>query len=353
MPHRPSIGPSAQSQTHKTAQDVLRASGGYRPAMAEDDQGPGAPEVAKAPERGVSELVGGLDSLAVSSEGAGDADKNPNAADTPPSNEDEGLAIVPFGPPPPTEDCPVCFIPLPRGPSDIAHMSCCGKRICRACNCEIVRVLGVKNAKRAEKKLKPLECLCPFCREPVMAKSDDDMIRRYEKRVERGDSYAMHSLAGYYRDGRYGLAKDLRKSSDLVRRAADLGHVIAIAELGALYAFGAYGVSLDEIKGRELLEKAAKKGYGHALLYFASLEGSKGRNEFGLTYLRAAAAAGVDLAVENLWNWFKAGTLSKDDLEESLRAHQKANEDMRSEQRERYKRWKKVQEKKKQEQAKA
>ena len=248
MPHRPSIGPSAQSQTHKTAQDVLRASGGYRPAMAEDDQGPGAPEVAKAPERGVSELVGGLDSLAVSSEGAGDADKNPNAADTPPSNEDEGLAIVPFGPPPPTEDCPICFIPLPRRSLETTYVPCCGKELCTACYRESERVLGIKNGKRAEKKLALLKWSCPFCRTPVPT-SNEDLIDRNEKRAEKGDKNAIFALAHFYRGGDYGLAKDLEKSYDLLHRAADLGDVPAIGELGRMYAVGCYGAPLVESLG--------------------------------------------------------------------------------------------------------
>ena len=128
---------------------------GYRPTMAEDGQGPGLPKVAEIED--VGEIVDGLDSLAVSSEGSDDDKNNPNAA---------GLAIVPFGPPPPTEDCPVCFIPLPRSMAHITYMVCCGKEMCSACFCESERVLNVKNAKRAEKKLKPFPWLCPFCRAP-------------------------------------------------------------------------------------------------------------------------------------------------------------------------------------------
>ena len=170
------------------------------------------------------------------------------------------------------------------------------------------------------------------------------MIRRYKKRVKRGDRHAMYLLAGKYRDGSY---QDLRKSRELVHRAADLGHVGAIAELGSMYALGLDGISVDETKGRDFLERAAKSGETLALVNLGALEARKGRTKLGLTYLRTAAEAGEDEAVKGLWNWFKAGELSKDDLEKSLRAHQKANEDMRSEERERHKRWKKAQEEKK------
>ena len=310
--------------------------------MAEDGQGPVLPEVAKIED--VVEVVDGLDSLAMSSEGSDDGKKSDDA-DTPPSKTDEGLAIVPFGPQPPTEDCPVCFIPLPRSVPEITYMSCCGKLFCTACFRESERILDIKNAKRAEKKLKPLSSLCPFCRTPAPT-SDEDMIRRYEKRAEKGDKTAISSLAHYYRDGRYGLAKDLGKSYDLLYRAANLGRVAAIGELGRMYAFGLYGVSADETRGRNYLEKAAKKGDTLALVNLGSLEAKKGRTELALTYMRTAAEAGEDEAVKCLWKSFRADKISKDDLEKSLRAHQKANEDMRSEERERHKRWKKAQEEK-------
>ena len=172
--------------------------------MAEDGQGPGLPEVAKITD--VGEVIVGVDSLAVASEGSDDDTENPNAADSPPSSKaDEGLAIVPFGTPPPPEECPLCFIPVPRRHDDMVYMTCCGKMICCACCRESERVLGVKNAKRAEKKLKPLAWLCPFCR-ASMAKSDEELVRRYEKRAEKGDKNAIFLLADYHRIGRYGLA---------------------------------------------------------------------------------------------------------------------------------------------------
>ena len=311
--------------------------------MAEDGQGPGLPEVEKIGY--VGEVVDGIDSLAVASEGSDD-DKKSDDADTPPtSKKDEGLAIVPFGPPPPTEECPVCFVPLPRHAPEVMHMICCGKTFCCACCHESERVLEVKNAKRAEKKLKPLAWLCPFCRAPK-AKSEKELVRRYEKRAEKGDKNIIFLLSEHYFYGRYGLAKDLRTSSDLVRRAADLGDVAAIGELGRMYAFGVDGVSKDEKTGRELLEWAAKKGNDYALVFLAELEDSKERPKLARTYLRTAAAAGNDRAIERLWKRFRAGEICKDDLEKSLRAYQKANEDMRSEERERYKQWMKVQKEK-------
>jgi len=342
---------------------------GYRPTMAEDGQGPGLPEAEKV-NKDVGELISGLDSLAVSSEGF-DADTLPTKKDkkaksfTVPvkslgsitvggqsekkrkrEEEDEGLAIVHFVPLLPTEDCPLCCIPLPRRPDQRIYVACCGQKFCGACFRETERVLEVANTKRAEKKLKPLPWQCPFCRAPRY-KSDEYKIRCYEKRVEKDDINALFVLAYFCRHGRYGLVKDLRRSCALLRRAADLGDVAAIGELGRMYAFGVEGVSLDETRGREYLERAAKKGNTLALINLGALEERKGRTELALTYFRTAAAAGDDHAIDRLKKKFRAGKLSKDDLLKSMWAHHDANEDMRSEGRERFKRWKKAQEEKK------
>ena len=164
--------------------------------------------------------------------------------------------------------------------------------------------------------------------------------------MEKDDINALFVLAYFCRHGRYGLVKDLRRSCALLRRAADLGDVAAIGELGRMYAFGVEGVSLDETRGREYLERAAKKGNTLALANLGALEERKGRTELALTYFRTAAAAGDDDAMDRLKKYFRADRFSKDDLLKLMWAHQKANEDMRSEARERLKRWKKAQEKK-------
>ena len=67
-------------------------------------------------------------------------------------------------PHPPTEDCPVCFVPLPLDQAEFSYWVCCGKIICPACSWETARAELVINAKRAEKKQPPLDHACSFCR---------------------------------------------------------------------------------------------------------------------------------------------------------------------------------------------
>ena len=38
-----------------------------------------------------------------------------------------------FKEPPPPEECPICFLPLPEGTSEATFHSCCGKIICMGC----------------------------------------------------------------------------------------------------------------------------------------------------------------------------------------------------------------------------
>ena len=93
--------------------------------MAEDGQGPGLPEVEKE-NKDVGELIGGLESLAVGSGGS-------TPTRQPPTSK-KGYVL--FVPQPPTEECPLCLIPLPRRDDHIVYQPCCGKMLCGACSCE-------------------------------------------------------------------------------------------------------------------------------------------------------------------------------------------------------------------------
>ena len=61
-----------------------------------------------------------------------------------------------------------------------------------------------------------------------------------------------------------------------------------------------------------------------------------GHCKTAVRHFRLAAAAGFDDAVQELWKCFHKGKLSKPDLEEALREHQQASDEMKSEERERY-----------------
>ena len=54
-------------------------------------------------------------------------------------------------PHPPTEECPVCFVPLPLSEGDLSYWDCCGNTICNGCTAETFRASNIINAKRAKK----------------------------------------------------------------------------------------------------------------------------------------------------------------------------------------------------------
>ena len=79
--------------------------------------------------------------------------------------------------PPPKEDCPICFLPLPALNSGKKYNSCCGKIICIGCT--------FADAKRKGN----IEEKCPFCRSPA-ARSGEEMNKRLERRIEVDDANA-------------------------------------------------------------------------------------------------------------------------------------------------------------------
>ena len=236
-------------------------------------------------------------------------------------------------PHPPTEECPICFVPLPLADAGKTYWACCGNIICSACIAETARAERVINAKRAKKKQSPLAHTCPFCRtEPKFSESN------YEKRMRNGDGQAAFTLAYEYREGnaRMNVPKDFDKSLELLHHAADdLGDSAAMMRLGGMYSFGRDGVEKDDTKGRKYLEDAVKEGNVGARCLLACFEDENGNIKLAIRHWKLAAEAGHSFATEKLWAFFYKGALEKAELEEMLRAHKEACDSMNSEERKR------------------
>ena len=84
-----------------------------------------------------------------------------------------------FQSPPPNEDCPICFLPVPFMSTGSKYVSCCGKMICSGC------IHAVNKMKGGAK--------CPFCR-VTLPRSDEELNERIMKRVEMDDAEAMYTL---------------------------------------------------------------------------------------------------------------------------------------------------------------
>ena len=232
---------------------------------------------------------------------------------------------------PPTEDCPVCLVPLPLEHNKRSHWSCCGKTICNACARENDRALQVTNEKRKRKELTPLDQSCPFCREAAFY-SNTEFLERIERRIHKGDVEAMLQMAAFCLDGLEGVPKDETKALKLFKRAADMGSARALYHLGSAYILGHFGAPEG---GIVYLENAAKMGDVGSSYLLATLYSGEGNLHLANKHLRLAAEAGDKDSIKNIWKHFYERKLSKTDLEEILRAHHAACDEMDSEDRQR------------------
>src|SRR5210317_710643 len=81
---------------------------------------------------------------------------------------------------PPTEDCPICLLPLPIDGIQTIFKSCCGKIICRGC-------IYAMDEARGRGKIG----LCAFCRVPN-PNSDEEIIKRIKKLIEADNANAFY-----------------------------------------------------------------------------------------------------------------------------------------------------------------
>ena len=64
--------------------------------------------------------------------------------------------------------------------------------------------------------------LCAFCRTPE-AFTDQEVIGRMNKCVERNEAISMEQLAGCYMNGDMGLKRDKAKAMELLEKAGENG----------------------------------------------------------------------------------------------------------------------------------
>jgi len=89
-----------------------------------------------------------------------------------------------FKQPPPSEDCPICFIRLPTLNTGTMYKTCCGKVICSGC----IYAPVYDNQGNKLDIVKQNECA--FCRK-VAPKTNEEIIKREKKRIEANDAIAI------------------------------------------------------------------------------------------------------------------------------------------------------------------
>ena len=126
---------------------------------------------------------------------------------------------------------------------------------------------------------------------------------------------------------------DYDNAFDYFTRAAELGELHAHYGLGFLYMKGR-GVEEDEEKAIYHSEKAAIAGHPKARLYLAHIEERAGNSERSVKHLIIGANLGCVFAIKMLWKQYSDGSITKEDLDATLRTHHAAINEMKSPERE-------------------
>jgi len=246
-----------------------------------------------------------------------------------------------FKDPPAKEDCPICFLPMPRKlincvslpPATITsvpiydfskanegfadnvtedYYPCCGKSICHGCL--------YSNIKSGN------EDKCPFCNSEREGKTDEDVVEDLMKRAEANDPTTICLLAHYYYKGKGGLQQDHAKAIELLTKSAELGLSTAHNVLGVIYERG-----WDLMKAKFHYEAAAMAGHEVARYNLGLLEAKSGNMDRAFKHWTIGASAGDYKAMHQLRTFFEQGALSRESIDAILAAYNNSCAEMRSE----------------------
>ena len=221
-----------------------------------------------------------------------------------------------FKDPPAKEDCPICFLPMPKyliscislPPATITsvpiynfaianeelaskdteqYYTCCCKIICGGCLYSIEKSRNIGT--------------CPFCKAESINKTDEETLEELMKRVEANDAGATCQLGHFYYQGDEGLQQDWAKAMELRTQAAKLGSSGAPCQLGNLhYERG------DLKKAKFHCKAAAMAGHELARNNIGTMEFESGNMERAIKHMRIAASAG-NLPVSDQYVFFQNG----------------------------------------------
>jgi hypothetical protein len=246
-----------------------------------------------------------------------------------------------FKDPPPKEDCPICFLPMPAQliccislpPATILsvpifdfamankeivdeatdlYYSCCGKSICLGC------IHSFRKTGNDDK--------CPFCNSDRAGKTDRDIGEETRKRVAANDAASICMLADSYHNGLNGLQQDHAKAMELYVRAADLGCCTSHNNLGVIYDEGG-----NLKKAKFHFEIGAMAGHEGARYNLGGLEVKSGNMERAIKHWTIAASAGDYDAMQQLRTFFEKSAISRESIDSTLAAYNNSCAEMRSE----------------------
>jgi len=218
-----------------------------------------------------------------------------------------------FKQPPPAEDCPICFLPLPSLETGSRYKTCCGKRICSGCS--HAPVYDNQGNKVDNKK-------CAFCRTICPETTEEEKNEREKKRVELNDPIAIYNLGCYYRNGINGHPQDMDKALELFRRAAELGYSEAYCPIGYAYNDGRGGVEVDIKKANHYFELAAIGGSVHARHNLGLDEEDSSNMNRALKHYMIAVGSGHSNSLNQIKRLYSIGHATKEDYMKALQLYQ-------------------------------
>ena len=224
-----------------------------------------------------------------------------------------------FKQPPPSEDCPICMIPLPSLHTGHRYKSCCGKIICSGC----IHAVAIRDGGVG---------LCPFCRSPAPKSINEEILEQIKKRMEVGDDEAIRNLGCFYSAGVYGLPQVYAKALELWHQAAKLGNAKSYYSIGIAYLNG-NGVERDVKKAGYYYELAAMGGQVLARHNLGALDFNAGNTDRALKHWMIAAGYGDNQSLEHIKQMFMNGDATKDDYAKALHAYQEYLVEIKSPQR--------------------
>jgi tetratricopeptide (TPR) repeat protein len=211
-------------------------------------------------------------------------------------------------------ECPLCFLPMPIDQRKYTFYTCCCKVVCIGCDYADYLSNGGDR--------------CPFCREPALDRDDEEEHdKRVMERVKANDPNALLEMGRRrYDEG------DADKAFEYYTKAAELGDSIAHNFLGVIYCEGE-DVEEDKEKGIHHYEKAAIGGHPTARHNLGMIEEDNGNIERAVKHFVIAANLGYKKSMKALWKNYSAGNITKEELDATLRAHQSAIDETKSQQR--------------------
>jgi len=164
--------------------------------------------------------------------------------------------------------------------------------------------------------------------------TDEGRIELTKKRMEVNDSNAYHMMGVHQLMGSMGLKKDERKALEYIEKAAELGLNTAHHTLGSMYSEG-MGVEKDAAKALHYYRLAAIGGNIHSrhALGVRAYFGEPQQVELAMKHWLLAAEAGHDESLKNIKFGYQNGCVTKDVFAKTLRAHQSATDEIKSDQR--------------------